>query len=120
MLCVINDVDVLKSHSIIKERVQAEIFFTGNYSLESKFFLFNVTELLVTLVVYGFEQYNVPKDFQPILVPQFLITEDDDTPKFGIGKNYRSMLLEFIFSFFLYFMLRLNIDKINCRVSSTG
>lgn len=53
--------------------------------MESKFFLFNVTELIVTLVVYGFEQYNVPSDFQPILVPQFLIMEDDDTPKFGVG-----------------------------------
>ncbi len=42
---------------------------------------------MVTLVVYGYEQYNVPSDFQPILVPQFLITEDDDTPKFGVGKN---------------------------------
>lgn len=53
--------------------------------MESKFFLFNVTELIVTLVVYGYEQYNVPSDFQPILVPQFLIMEDDDTPKFGVG-----------------------------------
>ncbi|XP_037052173.1 uncharacterized protein LOC119085782 [Bradysia coprophila] len=68
-----------------EEKVLAEIVFTGNYSLESKFFLYNVTKLLVTLVVYGFEQYNVPSDFQPILVPQFLITEDDDTPKFGVG-----------------------------------
>lgn len=72
----------------IKERVLAEIVFTGNYSLESKFFLYNVTKLMVTLVVYGYEQYNVPSDFQPILVPQFLITEDDDTPKFGVGKNF--------------------------------
>lgn len=41
--------------------------------------------MIVTLVVYGFEQYNVPSNFQPILVPQFLIMEDDDTPKFGVG-----------------------------------
>lgn len=76
----------------IKERVLAEIVFTGNYSLESKFFLYNVTKLMVTLVVYGFEQYNVPSDFQPILVPQFLITEEDDTPKFGVGKKFLSIL----------------------------
>lgn len=39
----------------------------------------------MTLVVYGYEQYNVPADFQPILVPQFLIMEEDDKPKFGVG-----------------------------------
>lgn len=82
---------------VIKENVQAEIVFTSNYSLESKFFLINVTDLIVTLAVYGFEQYNVPSDFQPILVPQFLIMEDDDVPKFGVGfRQFDDELLYFL------------------------
>lgn len=35
--------------------------------------------------IYGFDSFNVPLHFQPILVPQFLLAQDNASPKFGLG-----------------------------------
>lgn len=35
--------------------------------------------------IYGFDSFNIPLHFQPILVPQFLLTQDNASPKFGLG-----------------------------------
>lgn len=63
----------------------ADIVFTGEYSLEAKFDIINITELVIVMSIYGFDQFNLPLNFKPILVPQFLVTEDNNTPKFGLG-----------------------------------
>lgn len=63
----------------------ADIVFTGEYSLEAKFDIINITELVIIMSIYGFDQFNLPLNFKPILVPQFLVTEDNNTPKFGLG-----------------------------------
>lgn len=68
-----------------QEHVEADIAFTGEYSLEAKFHLYNITEMVIVMSIYGFDSFNVPLHFQPILVPQFLLTQDNAAPKFGLG-----------------------------------
>lgn len=71
------------------DHVAADISFTGEYSLAAHFQLVNITELVIVMSIYGFDQFSVPLHFRPILVPQFLIAGDGDvgggTPKFGLG-----------------------------------
>lgn len=63
----------------------ADIAFTGEYSLAATFHLVNITELVIVMSIYGFDQFSVPLDFRPILVPQFLRSADGGAPKFGLG-----------------------------------
>lgn len=63
----------------------ADIVFTGEYSLEARFDIINITELVIVMSIYGFDQFNLPLNFIPILVPQFLVTENNASPKFGLG-----------------------------------
>lgn len=35
--------------------------------------------------IYGFDQFNLPLNFKPILVPQFLLAQDNRSSKFGLG-----------------------------------
>lgn len=63
----------------------ANIAFTGDYSLEARFDLINITELIVIMTIYGYDQFDIPLNFTPILVPQYLITESNESPKFGVG-----------------------------------
>lgn len=74
------------------ERVAADISFTGEYSLAATFHLVNITELVIVMSIYGFDQFSVPLDFQPILVPQSLRIADGGVDgsdgsgaKFGLG-----------------------------------
>lgn len=74
-------------------RVSADIAFTGDASLAAHFELVNITELVIVMSIYGFDQFAVPLDFRPILRPQFLLSGAADaeggTPQFGLGFRRR-------------------------------
>lgn len=80
---------------VLQENIAANIKLTSDHSIEAEIFVRNTTQLIVTMIVYGVDQLNVPTYFQPILVPKFLIHEDANTSKLSIGMRQENDQLVF-------------------------
>ena len=59
--------------------------FTGEHSIEAQFDIINITELIVIMTVYGFDEFVVPLSFEPILYPEHYNPDTNDMVKYGTG-----------------------------------
>lgn len=70
--------------------MDALIVLTGEYSIEAIFHITNVTKIVVTMTVFGFDHLSVPENFQPILLSRYSIDDDDNYSKMGIGQRMKN------------------------------